>query len=449
MISKELAAKFSNDAGISILSILLPKSNVDMSKWSVVACDQYTSEQEYWNGVLQDIGASPSTVKLIFPEAYLDFEDEVKKAERISAIQSHMERYLGDNLFEELTDTVMLVERKFAGGKTRCGIILAVDLDRYDYSAGSQSLIRATEGTILGRLPPRIRIRENAVLELPHIMVLIDDRDRTVIEPLMSQTHHFAKAYDFNLMKGSGSIKGWAIDQEQYIEGIYKSLVNLADPMNFKNKYDVSDKYKVLLFAVGDGNHSLATAKACWENLKKTLSPGEIESHPARYALVEIINLHDEGLVFEPIHRLLFHVDSNDFLDSFCKYGNSRGGKAKISSEKPPVLKGSHVIRYVTSKSEGYLVEENPVSNLDVATLQSFIDFYIKENPTVLVDYVHGEDVTQRIGSLDGNMGFFLSPMDKNELFKTVILDGALPRKTFSMGEAAEKRFYLEARKIK
>lgn len=449
MISKELAEKLKKDIGILIPSILVPRKNVDMSKWSVVACDQYTSEHNYWSGISQDIGESPSTLRLIYPEAYLDIEDGAKKADRISAIHIHMKSYLEDDIFEELTDTVILVERKFSSGKTRCGLMLALDLERYDYSTGSQSLIRATEGTILNRLPPRIKIRENALLELPHIMVLIDDRDRTVIEPLLKQTEQFAKAYNFSLMKGSGSIRGWKIEQEQYIESIYRSLSNLSDPVNFKKKYGIPDNDKVLLFAMGDGNHSLATAKACWDNLKKTLTSEEIETNPARYALVEIINLHDEGLEFEPINRLLFNVDSSNFLKTFCEFFNKKGCCARTSRVNPPELPGSHVIRYISSKSTGYLVVDSPVSNLDVATLQSFIDLYIKENPAATVDYVHGEDVTKKIGSMEGNMGFFLSPMNKNELFKTVLKDGALPRKTFSMGEAAEKRFYLEARKIR
>lgn len=450
MINRRLAEKLKNDVGVSVASVLLPKSQmVDMTKWSVVACDQYTSEQSYWEDVKAFVGDNPSTLWLIFPEAYLETDDENSKAERIKAIHAKMEQYLRDGLFEEMEDTVILVERHFPGGKSRRGLILAVDLERYDYSAGSKSLIRATEGTILERIPPRIRIRENAPLELPHVLLLIDDREETVIEPLFAQRDNFPMVYDFQLMKHGGSIKGWAVRDESCIENIYQALLKLSDPRKFTEKYGLSGQQAPLLFAVGDGNHSLATAKAWWEKLKSTLSPTERECHPARFALVEVVNLHDKGLIFEPIHRILFRVDKEKFIQDFCRHYNDLGCMAYATSEKPSALPGSHVIGYVSESSDGYLVVEKPLGNLDVATLQSFIDIYLRENPGTAVDYVHGSDVVERLGRRQGNMGFFLSPMDKNELFKTVILDGALPRKTFSMGEANEKRYYLEARKIR
>ena len=450
MINKQLAEKMKNDVGISVASVLLPKSQrVDMTKWSVVACDQYTSEPGYWEEVRDFVGDSPSTLGLIFPEAYLETDDENSKAKRIEDISARMREYLQDDLFEELKDTVILVERRFPSGRTRCGLILAVDLERYDYSAGSKSLIRATEGTILDRLPPRIRIRENAPLELPHVMLLVDDRDETVIKPLFSQRQSFTKVYDFKLMKNGGSIKGWAINDEASIEGIYESLVKLSEPQHFTEKYSLSETQDPYLFAAGDGNHSLATAKACWEKIKNTLTPEERENHPARFALVEVVNLHDKGLIFEPIHRLLFNVDAEMFIQAFCRHYNDLGCKAYVTPHKPDPISGSHVIGYVSEASTGYLMVEKPVGNLDVSTLQGFIDIFIKENPSTTVDYVHGDDVVERIGREKGSMGFFLSPMDKNDLFKTVILDGALPRKTFSMGEAHEKRFYLEARRIR
>lgn len=450
MINKQLAENLKNDVGISAASVLLPRSDrVDMTKWSVVACDQYTSEQNYWKEVEAFVGDAPSTLRLIFPEAYLETEDENSKAERIKAIHGKMEQYLQDGLFEEWKDTVILTERRFPGGKTRCGLILAVDLERYDYTAGSKSLIRATEGTILERIPPRLRIRKNAPLELPHVMLLIDDREQTVIEPLFAQRNRFPKVYDFDLMKNGGSIKGWAIQEESCMEGIYQALLRLAEPAHFMGKYGLTEPQAPLLFAVGDGNHSLATAKACWEKIKGSLAPEERQNHPARFALAEVVNLHDRGLIFEPIHRLLFHVDKDRFIQAFCRHYNELGCRAYAASEKPDPVSGSHAIGYVSEDAKGYLVVERPVGNLDVSTLQSFIDRYIQENPATTVDYVHGSEVVERIGRMKGNMGFFLSPMDKNELFKTVILDGALPRKTFSMGEANEKRFYLEARKIR
>ncbi len=448
MIKAALKEILENQLGINISSLLLPGKNTDMQRWTVVACDQYTSEPEYWNEVDKLVGDKPSTLRLIFPEAYLECENDSQKTARIHHINENMLQYLENDLFDELTDTLILVEREFSNGCTRHGLIFAVDLERYDYTKGSQSLIRATEGTIVDRLPPRIRVREHAALELPHIMLLIDDKDNTVIEPLVQKANTLSQAYSFDLMKQSGSIKGWKVADEEDIESMAQALLKLSDADHFKARYGVNDQYGVLLFAVGDGNHSLATAKACWENLKKDLSPQEMKEHPARYALVEVVNVHDKGLVFEPIHRVLFNVDHKHLTDAFCSYYAQKGCSAHVvyGNDKPQSF--GHVIQFTTSDTSGYLVVECPSYNLDVATLQSFLDDYLKANTQVTIDYVHGKDVTERLGKQPYNMGFFLSPMDKNELFRTVILDGALPRKTFSMGEASEKRFYLEGRKI-
>ena len=449
MINTSLREVFQKELGMSISSVLLPKKGLDMTRWATVACDQYTSEPEYWRSVDAFVGEEPSTLRLIFPEAFLETETEEEKALRIERIRENMAGYINCNMFEELTDTVLLVERTFHSGFTRHGLIFAVDLERYDYNKGSQSLIRATEGTIIDRLPPRIRIRENAPLELPHIMILIDDAERTIIEPLVNKSASLPQAYDFELMKDSGNIKGWKVSDEKDLKNVAEALQKLKDPDHFQDRYQLKEAYGVLLFAVGDGNHSLATAKACWENLKKNLSPEEQSNHPARFALVEMVNVHDRGLVFEPIHRILFNVDPHHLAEAFCSYYNSKGCKASVVKETDKPQAEGHIIPYTSSQGSGYLIVECPSFNLDVATLQSFLDFYLHENKGVGIDYVHGEDITERLGRQPGNMGFFLAPMDKNELFRTVILDGALPRKTFSMGEASEKRFYLECRKIR
>lgn len=435
--------------GLNISSVLLPRRDIDMQRWSVVACDQYTSEPEYWEDVDRFVGNSPSTLRLIFPEVFLETETEDQKAKRIKSINDSMTSYLNDNILYECNDAVIIVERTFRSGLKRHGIIVSVDLERYDFSKGSQSLIRATEGTIIERLPPRIRIRENAPLELPHIMLLIDDPDETVIEPLVSRSSSYSLLYSFELMKQSGYIKGWKVDRESDIEALAAALSKLADREYFRARYELKNDTDVLLYAVGDGNHSLATAKVCWENLKKTLPAEELMDHPARYALVEIVNVHDSGLVFEPIHRVVFNVDYKHLLDSFEAYYKNMGCGARIvkGTEKPD--SSGHVIKYVTSEGYGHLIVDNPTYNLDVGTLQAFLDDYLKDNSQANIDYIHGEDVTDKLGKQPGNIGFFLSKMDKNDLFKTVILDGALPRKTFSMGEASEKRFYLEARKIR
>lgn len=449
MIIKKLKQDL-NKIGINIDNLLLPKNDIDMQRWSVVACDQYTSEPEYWNDADLFVNEKPSTLRMIFPEAFLESENNDQKSVRIKNINKAMDNYLANNLFEEITDSMILVERTFASNQTRHGLILAVDLDQYDFNKGSHSLIRATEGTIIDRLPPRIKIRENASLELPHIMILIDDREKTVIEPLVQKSESLSEVYSFELMKKSGSLKGWKISDEIDISNITNALSKLAEPDAFKERYHTNDDKDILLFAVGDGNHSLATAKACWENLKKTLSTGELIDHPAKYALVEVVNVHDSGLVFEPIHRVLFNVDKNHLIDSFCSYYDKAGCNpyAVVSDTENPEGTG-HFIKYITSEDTGILGVKNPSFNLDVATLQNFLDDYLKSNQQVSIDYVHGEDVTERLAKKPGNIGFLLSTMDKNELFHSVILDGALPRKTFSMGEASEKRFYLESRKIK
>ena len=445
---------FMNDLGLDIRSILLPRRGTDMCKWSVVACDQYTSEPEYWHRADQFVGDSPSTLRLIFPEVYLDRETADEKQKRISGINQCMCDYLDKGCFYEIKNSMIYVERTTRTGKTRKGLICAVDLEQYDFSKGSTSLIRATEGTILDRLPPRIRIREKACLELPHIMMLIDDPQAGIIEPLSLHKEKMDKLYSFDLMMDSGHIEGYRVNDETLLQNIYQGLMFLKSNENFCNKYGVDPSTSPLLFAAGDGNHSLATAKSCWDQLKASLPEAERQTHPARFALVELVNVHDKGLEFEPIHRLLFHVDSSNLLSAFCSYYSEKGiqcGYEYVAAFKdiPSNTPSRHVIPFVYGNKTGYLWADKPCFNLDVATLQNFLDCYRKDNPLVEIDYVHGDDVVERLGRQQNNMGFILSPMDKGDLFKTVILDGALPRKTFSMGEAADKRFYLECRSLR
>jgi len=431
------------DIGLLVPNILLPKEGIDLTKWSVVACDQFTSEEEYWKSVKELVGNSPSTLNIIFPEVYLDKgnDDTI-----IKSINSKMTEYLNENIFDEHKGFI-LVDRKTSHADSRKGLVVALDLDRYDYNKGSQTLIRATEGTIVERLPPRIKIRENAMIELPHIMVLIDDPDKTVIEPLFEKGLN--TIYDFDLMKNSGHIKGYLVNDESLLNEISKALRKLADQETFNEKYGVSDK-GVLLYAMGDGNHSLATAKAIWTRLKEN---GADDTNPGRYALVELVNVHDTGLEFEPIHRVLFNVDKDNLLNAMTEYYSKEGfsfKEFKDESDWENELKNtdSQKIGFVTKDGFGMIYVKNPKLNLAVGTLQNFLDVYLK-NSTAKIDYVHGFDVVTELGSKPSNMGFYLPKMSKHDLFKTVILDGALPRKTFSMGEADEKRFYLECRKIK
>lgn len=411
-------------------NILLPK-NADMEKWSVIACDQYTSEPEYWKKVEEIVGDAPSTLKITLPEIYLEGQDV---EQRIANINTEMDKLKQEGFFKVLENSLIYMERTQSNGKVRKGLIGMVDLEDYSYEKGSQTLIRATEGTVLERIPPRVKVRENATLELPHIMLLIDDEKKEIIEGLTTKVTENDAVYDFNLMQNGGHIKGYKVP-DNLVNEIFEGLENLAKKEVFEEKYQVKDK-GVLLFSVGDGNHSLATAKACYENLKKVLPKEEYENHPARYALVEIVNLHSEALEFEPIHRVVFGVNPKHMIEELGKYYEI--------SENPEGQK----IEYVYNGVNKEIYIKNPKSNLAVGSLQMFIDDYIKENGGK-VDYIHGDDVTKELGSKEGNIGFLLPNMKKTDLFKTVILDGALPRKTFSMGHSYDKRYYLEAREIK
>lgn len=408
--------------------IMLPREGLDMSKWSVVACDQYTSEPQYWQTAAELVGDAPSMLNMILPEVYLEADDV---ADRIANICANMERYIADGVLAESEPAYIYVERTQADGMVRKGIVGKVDLEHYDYSKGSSSAVRATEGTILERIPPRVRVRENAPLESPHIMILIDDEAKKIIEPLAAEASSFKKAYDFTLMQNSGSLKGYYIPDEicERIDGL---LAELCDLDKFNAKYGVNESAP-LAFAMGDGNHSLATAKACWEQLKA--NGADVDTHPARYALAEIVNLHDEAMVFEPIHRVIFDIDTDDFEAYLADNGVAEGS-------------GGQAFEYIAKGESKTMRVGNPTANITVGSVQNLIDEYLKTHSGT-VDYIHGDDVVRDFAAKEGNAGILFDVMDKSEFFKTVILDGALPRKTFSMGHAHDKRFYTECRKIK
>ena len=438
---------------IAVPEVLLPNDFVDLEKRAVVACDQYTSEPEYREEVADIVGDDSSTLNIIYPEVYLE---EADKAQRIKRIQSYMHNYLEDTL-ENKGQCFILVDRKTTHANSRKWLVVALDLEHYDYSVGSQTLIRATEWTIVDRLPPRIQIRTWAPIETPHIMVLIDDEHKTVIEPLFTDVETNKKLYDFDLMMRGGHIVGYQISDEQKIAQVIAALEVLAEPSLFQSKYHVGADKWVLLFAMGDGNHSLATAKAIREEKKKTLSADQKANHPARFALVELVNVHDEGLTFEPIHRILFGAEYENLLEEMKSYFQSQWSDVIVSTypsadEQKKHLKAStkehHYVRFVRAWTFGILDIVNPKLNLEVGNLQSFLDQYLKNYPKVKIDYVHGEETTETLWMRDDNIGFLLPIMDKKDFFQTVVVDWALPRKTFSMGEAEEKRFYLECRKI-
>ena len=408
--------------------ILLPDfTKTDAKKWAVVACDQFTSEPHYWESAEKEVSNAPSTLRIILPEVYLKETDR-----RISDINRTMHEYSSQLLISH-PDSMIYTQRTQSDGSVRRGIVLAVDLECYDFKKGASSLIRATEATVVERIPPRVAIRRDASIELPHVMLLIDDPDRTVIEPL-SKENCEVMAYDTDLMLGGGHITGRFLNDEAK-KSVTKALNALITPESMEKRYGKAG-LSPLLFAVGDGNHSLATAKTIYEELKANIGADAASVHPARYALVEIVNIHDEAMKFEPIYRVMFGVDPEDVIEKLSAYLSSLSGEAD-----------QQTIDYLSKSNSGTLKALTPVKTLPVATLQDFIDEYLREHKDAEVDYIHGENSVKSLID-DNSIGFIFSGMAKDELFKTVIYDGALPRKTFSMGHAEDKRYYMECRKI-
>ncbi len=387
--------------------ILLPKK--DIERWAVIACDQYTSEPEYWEKAEEIVGDKPSALGIILPEVYLKEDNSAA----IGEINANMQKYLDADVFEEYNDSIVYIERTQSDGKVRKGIIGKVDLQEYDYTGTVKTAaIRATEKTVAERIPPRVKIRENAPLEMPHVMLLIDDPDFTVIEPLSQSAQD--KLYDFDLMLSGGHIVGYKLD-----ENSKESTINALEELSKKCK---------LLFCVGDGNHSLATAKECYMQNKNELS---------RYALVEVVNIHDSALEFEPIYRVAFNADPQALIDAFVEYC---GGESIAEGAKNfECFYGDNTRK----------ISVAPKHKLAVGALQSFLDEYVKENPQIVVDYIHGEESLKKLSAKENAVGFIFEGIEKSTLFPAVLADGSLPRKSFSMGHADDKRFYIEARKIK
>ena len=408
--------------------ILLPR-DCDLSLWSVVACDQYTSRPEYWQRVEDRVGRAPSALRLILPESCLEGPSVETD---IMEVNNTMSRYLREGRFQDYPDGLFYVERTLDSGKVRRGLVGMADLEQYDYEPGAVSAIRATEGTVMSRIPPRVAVRKNAPIELPHAMLLADDPGKTLIEPLAAQTGEMELLYDFDLMERGGHVKGWRLTRAQ-MEHVARTLHAM--------KVRSDGERGGLLLAVGDGNHSLATAKECYERRKGLTDPGQWPELPSRYALCELVNLHDDSLEFEPIHRVAFGVKPEELLDALMHHSPSATrGKGE-----------GHVLSFVINRwSQGEVTVGEPSAQLPVGTLQNFLDDYIAAHPRARVDYIHGADEARQLAEeREDAVAFLLPAMGKEELFPTVIHDGVLPRKTFSMGEAHDKRFYLEARKIR
>ena len=412
--------------GFSPTEILLPAKNVSRETWACEACDQYTSEPEYWEKANKTVGSNPSALRMILPECYLN-----EKEKRIPLIHQTMKDYLKQKiLIPTVHHGFVLCERKIATG-TRVGLIGAVDLEAYSFEKNSHSLIRPTEQTIASRLPARQEIREGAPVELSHIMILIDDPNHTVLEPLRSQKNKMTKLYDFDLMLNGGHLAGYEVSSNVLLDHVSSSLealCNQAGP-------------NPLLFAVGDGNHSLATAKACWEKIRSGLRPDQRQNHPARYALAEIVNIHDEALLFEPIHRVLYGTSMDHLMKEWASYAKAHGMSLDHSGT-------GHSFRVISKKAEELISVLHPEGAIPCETLQKFLDDYILHHDEVKIDYIHGDQSLRSLASKQDTVGILLPEINKNSFFKDVQTLGVLPRKTFSMGEADEKRFYMEAKKI-
>lgn len=429
---------------IRLPKLLMPREGIDLSKWAVIACDQYTSQPDYWNNADAIVGDAPSTLRLTLPEVYLE-QPDIK--ERTAKIQDAMQRYQQDGTLTEYEPGMMLVERTTKSG-TRRGVVLSFDLEAYDYQAGSQSLIRPTEKTVVERIPPRLAVREGASLELPHIMLLIDDPDHKVIEPLFADKDAFRKAYDTDLMLDGGHLSGWFVPEGKETAALIERLNGLADPETFNKKYGLTGEHAVLPYAVGDGNHSMATAKANWERIKQALSEEERQDHPARFVLAEVVNIHDDSLEIEGIHRVLFHIHPREVFQAADDFFRLHGGMAYCGEPKSAPSTNVQSFPCMFHGEQVTLCIVDSPWALPVATLQNFLDDFLAKNPKSHIDYIHGADVVRELSQDARNMGFLLPDPAKEDLFRGVILDGVLPRKTFSMGEAQEKRYYMEARKI-
>lgn len=424
------------DLGVRVPDVLLPSS--DLLPWAVVACDQFTSQPDYWREVDELVGDQPSTLRLIFPEVYLD---EAEPERRIGAINTAMADYLADGLFTEHPATMVLVRRETRHGVVRWGLMVALDLEQYSWQPDARTLIRATEGTILDRLPPRVAIRQKAPLELPHIMVLVSDGDRRLIEPLAAAIDRLTPLYDTELMLEGGRVSGWAVTAPADLEHVANALHHLRAALDPANP---------LLFAMGDGNHSFATAKSIWNEVSQTLTPEQRVDHPARFCLVELENIYDPGLEFEPIHRVLFGIDRATFEQSLAQQCASF--ERSQVADTPELLTAieqpdGQTFGVVDADGPAVYRLREPAATIAAGTLQRTIDSLV-ETGSCHVDYIHGVAVADELGRAAGNLALLLPDVPKGAFFASIVADGALPRKTFSLGEAQDKRYYLEARRI-
>ncbi len=426
-----------HDSCFVAADILLPEASVPLAQWGCVACDQFTSDPDYWAAARAAAGKGPSTLDIILPEVYLEAAD---KNERVDAIHAQMRRYAAEVLTRRVHGFVY-VERTERSGRIRQGLVGAVDLEAYSYEKGALPEVRPSENTVVSRIPPRLAVRRGACLETPHVMMLADDAAGTLVEAVAEKKARLKKLYEGELMLGGGHIAGWAVEDAADIAAVEAAISALGTQEAFDAKYPAAAGRTPLTLAVGDGNHSLATAKAYWEELKPTLSAAEQKNHPARWCLAEVCNVHSPAIEIEPIHRAFFGTDHESVLlalTAWCDthhYGLHAGGE------------GPQTLRLIGREFDQQLSVTEPNAPLTVGTAEAFVEYYLADHPGVAVDYIHDEPALRALCA-KGAVGLLLPPFAKSDLFKGVVLGGVLPRKTFSMGHAEEKRYYLECRRI-
>ena len=426
-----------SEACFTAADILLPAAGVPLDPWACIAVDQFTSQPEYWQRAEHLADGKPSTLHIVLPEAYLGTPQE---AERLESIRRTMEEYRKSVLTRKVHGYVY-VERTQMDGTVRQGLVGAVDLDAYDYAKGSKPAIRPSESTVVERIPPRLKVRRGATLETPHVMMLADDADCTLIEPIGLMKNQLPPLYDGELMLGGGHLRGWAVEDPALIAGIDAALAALADPAAFARRWPAAKGQQPMVLAVGDGNHSLATAKAYWEELKPTLSEEQRRTHPARWCLAEVCNVHSPAIEIEPIHRVVFGVGARELYAALDAWDQQQGSSTTMSDQR---------LRLADAHGESAVALANPPAPLTVGSVEAFLADFLPAHPGVTVDYIHGESTALALASDTAKpaTAILLPDFAKADLFKGVVLGGVLPRKTFSMGHAEEKRYYLEAREI-
>lgn len=440
--------------GTAVPEVLLPARGTDLEAWAVIACDQFTQDRDYWKRADDRAGTAPSTLRMILPEVFLEDGD---RPERVRGIRNAMRAYLDNGVFAPPARALVYIERSTPRHPLRRGLVIAVDLERYEWEPEARPLIRATEGTVKERIPPRMEIRRGAPVESPHVLLLVDDDERALIEGLGARVRAKKPAYSTPLMLGAGSVAGWLVESDddlEYFASKLEALSQKARTRYGRRSADTAQSGEAddpFLFAVGDGNHSLATAKAVWDEYKTAHAADQsVMAHPARWALAEVENIYDEGIEFEPIHRSLFGAAIDEVTTALAELPGFSVRPAQDAAELERLVSDPNApkTRFGLVSADKILLVETDAAGLSTDALQPILDRFAAAKKGRSIDYLHGAEETIRVGSARGAVGILLPPIGKSDLFATVAKSGPLPRKSFSMGEAVEKRFYLECRKL-